>query len=722
MSLVAAILGWLRGENLPKSKTRPPSTPVLPVTSQGCVLQKFAKRRAQVEFRESRELWYTCMADAETFEEWVTAAQRLDEIEGHVEWKATDTSPSYDCKLLRERIRQVQHMVAHESMPDIVDWLRGGLQRNFVGSGNSELFDEFTHCGTKILIERHNCEMTRLLFEVANCREDAMSLEKRLAFFTEARHALGKSALLLSGGLGLGMYHLGVVRALHEQHLLPRVISASSFGAVVAVVVGTSTVDELSHMFESMFEPDDNICSHLHAAQQDRFDVKIRRLLSTGHMLDAEKLEQALKASLGDVSFHEAYERTGRIINITIPGTGEMGHDRPRFLNYLTAPNILLWSAACASCELSGGQNSGKIVAKDVKGHIFVYNLKPEPRGAGAADVEGGQSYQPWEDCSGEGVHADLPMNRLKELFNVNFFIVSQNTACAIPFVQRSQTHVRHDPLGPSRVSFVRRITSTLGYLLRSEVLHRCEQAITLGLAPKSLKKMLNQKYMGDVTIAPGPLEVCSKLLFKRDQVAQREFVRMGERRTWPRISQVRGQCEVEMVLDQCVRHLAAQIQRKAQRHANRCNTKVFTPHFRQQRHTHLDLNQFFSPNLALSSATPLATEARREDMRTSSSGSSIPLLLPLPPFSFRSTDDHHHLVPVEVRCPPNQPTYEGSVGATTKAPCPAITLPSSFLHPPFTLPKIGAITLPSPSLHPSFTLPSAKRAAVVTVTWPYLQ
>jgi len=276
MSLVAAMLGWLRGENLPKSKTRSAS-----VTSQGCVLQKFAKRRAQVEFREGRELWYTCMADAETFEEWVTAAQRLDEIEGHVEWKAFDTSPSYDSKLLRERIRQVQHMVAHESMPGIVDWLRGGLQRNFVGSGNSELFDH-THCGTKTLIERHNCEMTRLLFEVANCREDAMSLEKRLAFFTEARHALGKSALLLSGGLGLGMYHLGVVRALHEQHLLPRVISASSFGAVVAVVVGASTVDELSHMFESMFEPDDNICSHLHAAQQDRFDVKIRRLLSTG--------------------------------------------------------------------------------------------------------------------------------------------------------------------------------------------------------------------------------------------------------------------------------------------------------------------------------------------------------------------------------------------------------------------------------------------------------
>ena len=285
--------------------------------------------------------------------------------------------------------------------------------------------------------------------------------------------------------------------------------------------------------------------------------------------MDAEKLELALKASLGDMTFHEAYERTGRIINITISGSGEYGHDRPRFLNYLTAPNILLWSAASASCSLSRGL-SEKIVAKDMKGNIFVYNLKPaSAQAARNAEEHPAQEcgarqpyYQPWEDCSGEGVHADLPMNRLKELFNVNFFIVSQNTACAIPFVQRSQKQVRRDPLGPTtrRVSLVRRVSSTLGYLLRSEVLHRCEQAVSLGLAPNLLKHALNQKYVGDVTIAPGPLEVCSKLFFKRNHDAQREFVALGQRRTWPIISHMRGQCEVEMVLDLCVRHLAAQV------------------------------------------------------------------------------------------------------------------------------------------------------------------
>ncbi len=36
-------------------------------------------------------------------------------------------------------------------------------------------------------------------------------------------------------------------------------------------------------------------------------------------------------------------------------------------------------------------------------------------------------------------LQSDLPMNRLQELFNVNYFIVSQTNPHAIPFVQRAQ-------------------------------------------------------------------------------------------------------------------------------------------------------------------------------------------------------------------------------------------------------------------------------------------
>ncbi len=51
---------------------------------------------------------------------------------------------------------------------------------------------------------------------------------RKLVFFRETRHAFGRTALLLSGGASMTMHHLGVVRALYEDGLLPRVISGSS--------------------------------------------------------------------------------------------------------------------------------------------------------------------------------------------------------------------------------------------------------------------------------------------------------------------------------------------------------------------------------------------------------------------------------------------------------------------------------------------------------------
>jgi TAG lipase/steryl ester hydrolase/phospholipase A2/LPA acyltransferase len=45
-------------------------------------------------------------------------------------------------------------------------------------------------------------------------------------------------------------YHLGVVKTLLQQGLLPRVISGSSAGSLVAGVVGTHTDRELERFFD----------------------------------------------------------------------------------------------------------------------------------------------------------------------------------------------------------------------------------------------------------------------------------------------------------------------------------------------------------------------------------------------------------------------------------------------------------------------------------------
>lgn len=54
---------------------------------------------------------------------------------------------------------------------------------------------------------------------------DSTDMSSKLKFFQEVRHAFGRTALVLSGGGALGSFHLGIVRGLMEQGLLPRIIA-----------------------------------------------------------------------------------------------------------------------------------------------------------------------------------------------------------------------------------------------------------------------------------------------------------------------------------------------------------------------------------------------------------------------------------------------------------------------------------------------------------------
>lgn len=121
--------------------------------------------------------------------------------------------------------------------------------------------------------------------------------------------------------------------------------------------------------------------------------------------MDIAKLQNVIKENIGDLTFKEAFKRTNRVLNITVASTTEF--EVPRLLNYLTSPNVVLWSAASASCALSGLYEPVELMAKDENGVIHPYH----------------PSLLKWSDGS---VAYDLPMSRLSELFNVNHFIVSQ--------------------------------------------------------------------------------------------------------------------------------------------------------------------------------------------------------------------------------------------------------------------------------------------------------
>ena len=104
------------------------------------------------------------------------------------------------------------------------------------------------YLGTKTLIEDFRKEFISCLEYISDLPMDKFSYSQKLEFFAETRHAFGRTALLLSGGASLGLYHLGVLKILFEERVIPRIISGSSMGSIIASVFATRRMDEIDQV------------------------------------------------------------------------------------------------------------------------------------------------------------------------------------------------------------------------------------------------------------------------------------------------------------------------------------------------------------------------------------------------------------------------------------------------------------------------------------------
>lgn len=158
---------------------------------------------------------------------------------------------------------------------------------------------------------------------------------------------------------------MGVVKCLNQHHLLPRIISGTSVGALIAALVCVHTDRELP----VIFSPDGiDLRAFKRVGVKGSIRRKLLRLIKQGYLMDVTVLEDCVKANVGDITFEEAYAQTKRILNIVV--LSERKFEIPRLLNYLTAPNVLIRSAACASCAITGLYDSVPLLAKDRNGNI----------------------------------------------------------------------------------------------------------------------------------------------------------------------------------------------------------------------------------------------------------------------------------------------------------------------------------------------------------------
>ncbi|XXQ38107.1 PNPLA domain-containing protein [Plasmodiophora brassicae] len=467
------------------------------------------------------------MRRATSFEAWHQAACDLDQLTGRLSWKDVDESDLYDHARIRDNLSTLRKYHEQHDIEPLMDFLRSHLSRNLGGIDNPMLY-EYLRSGTKTLVEEYTYQVARSIDFVANDTTSGISVMRKLAFFTEARHAFGRSALLLSGGSTLGLYHAGVITALVNNGVLPRVISGSSVGSIFAAMVGTRTDAELAVLSR-------DYAPHLDVFPSSKSNVmrKLERFVHEGYFFDMDIMQACVTENVGDFTFWEAYVRTGRILNIAVTSSSEC-EGEPLLLNYLTAPNVLIWSAVCASCAIPYIFKPVELKCKQSDGKIARYF----PKGVSFYDGS---------------VHSDLPVRRLAEMFNVNHYIVSQVNPHVVPFVQP------HLSLRSSS-SWVAKATFFFGNELRDLLL----RIASLVLSPRSfltLESVVAQTYVGDVTLFPEPS--CHQFTLLLDNPTHEHYLyckNEGERYTWRKLAMIKQRCCVEFALDACVRSLRTSV------------------------------------------------------------------------------------------------------------------------------------------------------------------
>lgn len=177
----------------------------------------------------------------------------------------------------------------------------------------------------------------------------------------------GRTALCLSGGACFAYYHFGIVKALLEADLLPDVITGTSGGALVAAFVACKTNEELRQLLVPALAHNINACS-------EPITTWFPRWWKTGARFDSvDWARQASWWSRGSMTFREAYERTGRILNVScVPADP---HSPTILCNYLTSPDCVIWSAVLASAAVPGILNPVVLMMKTLDGSLVPYSF-----------------------------------------------------------------------------------------------------------------------------------------------------------------------------------------------------------------------------------------------------------------------------------------------------------------------------------------------------------
>ncbi|KAL2201283.1 hypothetical protein P885DRAFT_73632 [Corynascus similis CBS 632.67] len=362
-----------------------------------------------IAWRGQKERLRRAMRSTRRYRDWAVAARQMDEFFGNGRWKEQDEFAYYDSKTVKRVLEEMKRCrrraerardrgnaeERRQTMDDLKVLIEACVKNNFAGIENPRLYSQ-TYYGTKNLVQNYVDEVERSIKFLIDT--DELSKDEKRVMFKGICANYGRTALCLSGGATFAYYHFGVVKALLEEDYLPDIITGTSGGALVAALVATRTDEELKELLVPAL-------AHRITACREPIAVWFRRWWKTGARFDSvDWARQCAWWTRGSMTFREAYERTGRILNVSCVPSDP--HSPTILCNYLTSPDCVIWSAVIASAAVPGILNPVVLMMKTRSGQLVPYSFGHK-----------------WKDGS---LRTDIPIKALNLHFNVNFTIVSQ--------------------------------------------------------------------------------------------------------------------------------------------------------------------------------------------------------------------------------------------------------------------------------------------------------
>lgn len=446
----------------------------------------------------------------ENYDQWKTQALSKDRLSGAESWRTRDESTLYDYRVIRRRFDELSEVRASGDTQRLLYYMHEGFHGNMAGMGAPALYTR-SKFGTKTLITNYIDEMVLALQDLEAVADSEINLRDKYAFYKRASDCFGRTALMLSGAGSLGPFHIGVVKALNEQGLLPNIISGASAGSIVAAVSGTRREEDLRQMLDT----DEIINTMTSVGGEQRSSKRVQR----------QDVVEMLEVMIPDLTFEEAYEETGRYINISVAPAAV--NQRARVLNAIISPNACIREAVLASCAIPGVFPAVTLAAKTRTGERKPY-----------------VATRKWVDGS---ITHDMPARRLTRLYGVNHFISSQTN----PFVLWALQD-------PNSTSLLSQLTSVYQGAVRdwSKAVYPFTMNLVRNVYPANIMTrmwfgLLTQSYTADINISPSQRFVNpAKLLSVLTAQETFELIRAGEEATWPKIEMIRNCTAVSRQID----------------------------------------------------------------------------------------------------------------------------------------------------------------------------